>query len=219
MSNGGGASECPHVTAHTPPARELTDTPTHTPGLEYELPALQLPRKATGILPQISRTPKHQQGNEGAWRKRSGRGRGKKGSSCSGKEQEVPASLHILLGPQMWPSAEPAENVPARERPRSARGRSRSLGLQRQPRFFQEALPEPPGSSGNCSTRPRSPSSRARRPGGTGCRRGAGRAPQLPGPYLGTLGLITAAPLGAAGAAGAAAAVPSFQVPFSNVIL
>lgn len=90
---------------------------------------------------------------------------GKKGSSCSVKEQEVPARLHILLGRQMWPSAERAENLPARERPGSARGRSRSLGLQRRPRFFQAALPEPPGSSGNSSIRPRPPSSRARHPG------------------------------------------------------
>ncbi|KAF6293122.1 hypothetical protein mRhiFer1_009032 [Rhinolophus ferrumequinum] len=85
----------------------------------------------------------------------------------------------------MWPSAERTENVPARERPGSARGRRRSLGLQRRPRSFQVALPEPPGSGGNSSTRPRSPSSRARHPGGTRCRQGAGRAPQLPDPTLG----------------------------------
>lgn len=174
----------------------------------------------------------------------SGRGGGKKGSLCSVKEQEVPARLHTLLGRQMWPSAERAKNVPARERPGSARGRrSRSFGLQRRPRFFQEALPEPPGSRENSSTR-RIPEFPRQAPGGHPLQAERRKGAAAPGPYLGTLGLIAAAPLraagatkaaaaaaaagpgtgatggaGGAGAAGAAAAVPSFHVPFSNVIL
>lgn len=73
---------------------------------------------------------------------RSGLGREKKDSSCSVKEREVHARLHTFFGRQMWPSAEPsrAKNVPARERPGLARGRSSSRGLQRRPRFFQKAL-------------------------------------------------------------------------------
>lgn len=75
------------------------------------------------------------------------------------KEQGVPARLHAALGRPMGSSAEHTRNAPARERPGSARGRSSGLGLQRRPRCFQEALPEPPGSLGNRSTRPRSTSS------------------------------------------------------------
>lgn len=71
---------------------------------------------------------------------RSGRGRVKNGSSCGKKEEKVPATLHTLLGLQMWRSAERAKNVPARERPGSARGRSSSLCLQRRLRSFQKAL-------------------------------------------------------------------------------
>lgn len=41
-----------------------------------------------------------------------------------------------------------------------------SLGLQRRPRFFKEALAELPGSRGHSPTRPHSPSSRAKHAGG-----------------------------------------------------
>lgn len=145
-------------------------------------------------------------------------------------EQEVPARLHTSLGRQMWPSAEPSQNVPARERPGLPRETSDSLGLQKRPRFFQEALPKLGGRGAAPAPRlqwqwlhpPPSLSSSARHPremAAGGAREGRTAAH---GPYLWTVGLMAARlprVAGVAGAAGAAAAVASFHVPSSNVIL
>lgn len=141
---------------------------------------------------------------------RSGRGRGKVGSSCSVREQEVPARLHAVLGRQG-----------------SARGR-RAAWVCKGGRVSSKKPSQ--SSQAPVDIAPPAPIPRVPAPSTRGDRLQAGRGTRAAalGPYLGTLGLIAAAPLGAAGAAaagpgagaaGAAATVPSFHVPFSNVIL